>query len=157
VFLGGRAEAGSGLPLITEALALFDQAPPSAEHAEALFYYSHYLFTGQGRREEAVTAVRRGLAIAEAAGATTLIPRMQPLLAYHHFLAGQMDEGFALLRHGRALAESGTPLLRKSEVVGVHVHHQGDQAAPPLAARVVGRPARPGRKPPGWAGSSGRR
>jgi DNA-binding CsgD family transcriptional regulator len=107
VFLGGRAEAGSGLPLITEALALFDQAPPSADHAEALFYYGHYLFTGQGRREEAVTAVRRGLAIAEAAGATALIPRMQPLLAYHHFLAGQMDEGFALLRHGRALAESG--------------------------------------------------
>ena len=106
VFLGGRAEAGSGLPLITEALALFDQVPPSAEHAEALFYYGHYLFTGQGRREEAVTAIRRGLAIAEAAGATALIPRMQPLLAYHHFLAGQMDEGFALLRHGRALAES---------------------------------------------------
>ena len=106
VFLGGRAEAGSGLPLITEALALFDQAPPSAEHAEALFYYGHYLFTGQGRREEAVTAIRRGLAIAEAAGATALIPRLQPLLAYHHFLAGQMDEGFALLRHGRALAES---------------------------------------------------
>ena len=99
---GGRL----GLPLITEALALFDQAPPSADHAEALFYYGHYLFTGQGRREEAVTAIRRGLAIAEAAGATALIPRMQPLLAYHHFLAGQMDEGFALLRHGRALAES---------------------------------------------------
>ena len=107
VFLGGRAEAGSGLPLITEALALFDQAPPSAEHAEALFYYGHYLFTGQGRREEAVTAIHRGLAIAEAAGATALIPRMQPLLAYHHFLAGEMDEGFARLRHGRALAESG--------------------------------------------------
>ena len=107
VFLGGREEAGSGLPLITEALALFDQAPPSAEHAEALFYYGHYLFTGQGRREEAVTAIRRGLAIAEAAGATALIPRMQPLLAYHHFLAGEMDEGFARLRHGRALAESG--------------------------------------------------
>jgi DNA-binding CsgD family transcriptional regulator len=106
VFLGGRTEAGSGLPLITEALALFDQAPPSADHAEALFYYAHYLFTGQGRGEEAVTAIRRGLAIAEAAGATALIPRLQPLLAYHHFLAGQMEEGFALLRHGRALAES---------------------------------------------------
>ena len=68
--------------------------------------YHGVRLTGQGRREEAVTAVRRGLAIAEAASATALIPRMQPLLAYHHFLAGQMDEGFALLRHGRALAES---------------------------------------------------
>jgi DNA-binding CsgD family transcriptional regulator len=107
VFLGGRAEPGSGLPLITEALALFDKAPPSAEHAEALFYYGHYLFSGQGRFDDGVRAIRRGLAVAEAAGATALIPRMQPLLAYPLFLAGQLDEGFAVLRQARALAESG--------------------------------------------------
>jgi DNA-binding CsgD family transcriptional regulator len=107
VFLGGRAAAGSGLPLITEALALFDQAPPSAEHAEALFYYGHYLFSGQGRQDDGIRAIRRGLAVAEAAGATALIPRLQPLLAYHLFLSGQLDEGFAVLRRGRALAEAG--------------------------------------------------
>ena len=31
---------------------------------------------------------------------------MQPLLAYHLFLGGHLDEGFAVLRRGRALAES---------------------------------------------------
>ena len=106
VFLGGPATPGSGIPLITEAFALFDQAPPSAEHAEALFYYGHYMFSGEGRHEDGIRAIRRGLAIAEAAGATALIPRMQPLLAYHLFLGGQLDEGFAVLRRGRALAES---------------------------------------------------
>jgi DNA-binding CsgD family transcriptional regulator/tetratricopeptide (TPR) repeat protein len=106
VFLGGPSAAGSGIPLITEALALFDQAPPSAEHAEALYYYGHYLFSGEGNHEEGIRAVRRGLAIAEAARATALIPRMQPLLAYHLFLGGHLDEGFAVLRRGRALAES---------------------------------------------------
>ena len=106
VFLGGPSAIGSGIPLITEALALFDQTPPSAEHAEALFYYGHYLFSGEGQHEEGIRAARRGLAIAEAAGATTLIPRMQPLLAYHLFLGGQVDEGFAVLRRARVLAES---------------------------------------------------
>ena len=98
VFLGGQATPGSGIPLITEALALFDQAPPSAEHAEALFYYGHYLFSGEGRHEEGIRAIRRGQAIAEAAGAAALIPRMQPLLAYHLFLGGQLEMGFAALR-----------------------------------------------------------
>ena len=106
MFLGGPARPARAIPLITEALGLFDQAPPSAEHAEALFYYGHYLFTGEGRHEEGIRVIRRGLAIAEAAGATALIPRMQPLLAFDLFLAGQIDEGFAVLRRGRALAES---------------------------------------------------
>jgi tetratricopeptide (TPR) repeat protein len=106
MFLGGHSAAGSGDPLITEALELFDQAPPSADHAEALFYRAHYLFSGEDRYEEGVRAIRRGLAIAEAAGAAALIPRMQPLLAYHLFYAGQLEEGFAILRRGRALAES---------------------------------------------------
>jgi len=107
VFLGGTATAGSGIPLLTEALALFDQAPPSADHAEALFYYGHYLFSGEGRQDEGIRAIRRGLAIAEAAGATALIPRMHPLLADDLFLAGRLAEGFAMLSRGRALAESG--------------------------------------------------
>jgi len=107
VFLGGTVTAGSGIPLLTEALALYDQAPPSADHAEALFYYGHYLFSGEGRQDEGIRAIRRGLAIAEAAGATALIPRMHPLLADDLFLAGRLAEGFAMLSRGRALAESG--------------------------------------------------
>ncbi len=106
VFLGGQGAPGSGLPLIAEALRLFEQAPPSAEHAEALFYYAHYLFSGERRHQDGVDAVNRGLEIAESAGATALIPRMLPILAYHHFFRGQMTEGFAVLRRCRVLAES---------------------------------------------------
>jgi hypothetical protein len=59
VFLGGPSAAGSGIPLITEALALFDKTPPSAEHAEALFYYGRYLFSGEGQHEEGIRDARR--------------------------------------------------------------------------------------------------
>ena len=148
VFLGGPSAAGSGIPLITEALALFDQAPPSAEHAEALFYYGHYLFSGEGSHEEGIRAARRGLAIAEAAGATALIPRMQPLLAYHLFLGGQLDEGFAVLRRGRALAESegdGEACL----LIDVYESEALLKTAR-VGPRRRGGGARPGERPPGW-------
>ena len=52
-YLGGGALPS--VELITEALRLFEQAPPSAEHAEALFYYGHFLFVGQGQVETAST------------------------------------------------------------------------------------------------------
>ena len=55
VWLGGQDTPGSGLPLIAEALRLFDQAPPSAEHAEALFYYGNFLSSG---RDATRTAAR---------------------------------------------------------------------------------------------------
>ena len=42
----------AGLPLIKEALRLFEQAPPSADHAEAwLDYGSVFMFHAEGRQE----------------------------------------------------------------------------------------------------------
>jgi len=105
-YLGGQEAPGPSVELYTEALRLFEQAPPSAEHAEALFYYGHFLFVGQGRAEDGVNAVNRGLEIAEAAGATALVPRLLSIFAYHQFLQGRMDEGFAVLRRCRALTGS---------------------------------------------------
>ena len=105
-YLGGQEAPGPSVELITEALRLFEQAPPSAEHAEALFYYGHFLFVGQGQVEDGINAVNRGLEIAEAAGATALIPRLLSIFAYHKFLQGQMDEGFAVLRRCQALTGS---------------------------------------------------
>jgi DNA-binding CsgD family transcriptional regulator/tetratricopeptide (TPR) repeat protein len=105
VFLGGQGEPGSGLPLIAEALRLFGQAPPSDEHAEALFYYGHYLFWG-AEREHGLSILDQALKIAEAAGASALVPRILPTLAYREFLAGRMDAGFEVLRRSRALAEA---------------------------------------------------
>ncbi len=105
-YLGGQHAPGPSVLLITEALRLFEQAGPSAEYAEALFYYGHFLFFGEGRIEAGISAVNRGLEIAETAGATALIPRLLAMFAYHQFLCGQMEEGFAVLRRCEVLAES---------------------------------------------------
>jgi DNA-binding CsgD family transcriptional regulator len=106
----------AGLPLIQEALRLFGQAPPSADHAEAWFRYAiNFLFHAEGRREASRAALNRALEIAEAAGATALISRILSGLAVDAFLRGQVEEGFAALHRGRALAEAagdGEALLR---------------------------------------------
>jgi hypothetical protein len=106
----------AGLPLIKEALRLFGQAPPSADHAKAWFRYAIvFLFHAEGRREACRTALNRALEIAEAAGATALISRIPPWLAVDAFLREQIEEGFAILHRGRALAEAagdGEALLR---------------------------------------------
>ena len=108
-----HARAGAGpapmLPLIEEALRLFGQTPPSADHAGAWLDYGMLLiFHGQGRLQESLTALNRALEVAEAAGATTVVSRILPWLAYHAFVRGQVEEGFAMLQRGQALAgESG--------------------------------------------------
>src|SRR5262249_58999461 len=67
----------AGLPLIKEALRLFDQAPPSAEHAEAwLRYATMFLFHAEGRREPTRAALNRALEVAEAADAAAMISRI---------------------------------------------------------------------------------
>src|SRR5215831_8785486 len=106
----------AGLPLIKEALRLFEQAGPSADHAEAwLRYATIFLFHAEGRREATRTALNRALEIAEAAGATALISRILAWLTVDAFFRGQVGEGFAILDRGRALAEAagdGEALLR---------------------------------------------
>ena len=60
VFRGIEAPA-AGLPLIREALRLFEQAPPSADHAEAWLRYAHmFVFHAEGRREPTRAALNRG-------------------------------------------------------------------------------------------------
>src|SRR5215468_1994795 len=106
----------AGLPLIKEALRLFEQAGPSAAHAGAwLRYATIFLFHAEGRREPTRTALNRALEIAEAAGATALISRILSWLTADNFFRGQVGEGFAILDRGRALAEAagdGEALLR---------------------------------------------
>ncbi len=53
----GLGAPDAGLPLINEALRLFEQRPPSAEHAEAWLHYgSIFLFHAEGRLEESRNA-----------------------------------------------------------------------------------------------------
>jgi DNA-binding CsgD family transcriptional regulator/tetratricopeptide (TPR) repeat protein len=106
----------NGLPLMEEALQLFEQAPPSFEHAEALLdYASIFLLFAEGRVQASVAALDRALEIAETAGATALIPRILPVIAEGAFVRGQVEEGFAALERGWALAraaQDGPALVR---------------------------------------------
>jgi DNA-binding CsgD family transcriptional regulator len=103
----GLGAPDAGFPLIKEALRLFEREPPSAEHAEAWFHYgSIFLFHAEGRLEESRQALRGSLEIAEAAGATALMPRILAYLAVQAATQGQVGEGFAILDRGRALAEA---------------------------------------------------
>ena len=95
------------LPLIEEALRLFEQAPPSAEHAQAWLDYAHiFLRSAQGRREDILPALNRALEVAETAGAAALIPRALASLALDAFRRAQAEEGFAFLDRGWALARA---------------------------------------------------
>ena len=106
LFRGLDAPA-EGLPLIEGALRLFEQAPPSVDQAEAWFDYALvFLYHGEGRLEASLPALNRALEIAEAVGATALIPRILSVLAVRALLRGQIEEGFAVLDRGKALARA---------------------------------------------------
>jgi DNA-binding CsgD family transcriptional regulator/tetratricopeptide (TPR) repeat protein len=97
----------AGLPLIEEALRLLEQAGPSADQAEAwLDYGRDFLFRAQGRPGDSVTALNRALEIAEAAGATTLIPHVLSCLACIALLRGEVENALAFLQRGWALARA---------------------------------------------------
>ena len=103
----GRTAPATGLPLMEEALRLYEQAPPSSDHAEALLDYAHaFLLYLEERPEASRQATNQALEIAEAAGATALIPRTLCKIAQGAFLRGQVEEGFAALERGWALARA---------------------------------------------------
>ena len=97
----------AGRPLMEEALQLFEQAPPSFDHAQALFDYAtfFFLFVKEPLRAR-IAALNRALEVAEAAGATALIPRTLSAIAFAEFMRGQVEEGFATLERGWALARA---------------------------------------------------
>jgi DNA-binding SARP family transcriptional activator len=101
------AAPARGLPLIEEALRLFGQAPPSPGHAEALFDYANtFLRSAEGRVEDSVPVLNRALAMAEAVGATTLIPQILSVLAGEAFVRGRVEEGFTVLQQAWNLAQA---------------------------------------------------
>jgi DNA-binding CsgD family transcriptional regulator/tetratricopeptide (TPR) repeat protein len=101
---GGHA---AGWPLIKDALRLFAQAPPSADHAEAWFHYANiFLRNGAGGLEASRAALDRALEIAEAAGATAMTARIMPIRAIPAFDLGLVEEGFAVLQRARDRAEA---------------------------------------------------
>ena len=98
---------GTGLPLMEEALRRYQQAPPSADQAQAwLDYADDFLYATEGRHEGIAPALNRALQIAEAADATVMIPRTLAQIAEDTFRRGQVDEGFALVDRALALARA---------------------------------------------------
>jgi DNA-binding CsgD family transcriptional regulator len=97
----------AGLLLTKDALRLFEDTPPSAEHARAWFRYAHgYLLHAEGQSDEMVAALNRALEVAEAAGAVTLIPQILCVLANQSFNRGEVDDGFRLLARARSIPEA---------------------------------------------------
>jgi DNA-binding CsgD family transcriptional regulator/tetratricopeptide (TPR) repeat protein len=97
----------TGLPLMEEALRLFEQAPSSFDYADALLDYATiFLLFAEGRPQASRTVLDRALEIAEAAGATALIPRVLASLAAVAFVSGQVEDGLAALERGWALARA---------------------------------------------------
>jgi hypothetical protein len=98
----------AGRPLLEEALRLFEQAPPSADHAAARLDYtlSFWRSADAGAPANVTDHLHRALEIAEAAGATALVPQIVTSLGGAAFLSGRVEEGHALLDRGRALADA---------------------------------------------------
>jgi ATP/maltotriose-dependent transcriptional regulator MalT len=97
-------------PLFEQALRLFEQAPPSVDHAKAWHHYAEFLFIVEGRRDARRAALARGLEVAEAAGATGVVASIQISLAHDALLRGRVADGLAMVERARALAEtSGDP------------------------------------------------
>jgi DNA-binding CsgD family transcriptional regulator/tetratricopeptide (TPR) repeat protein len=96
----------AALPLMQEALRLFEGAPPSAEHAWAWYRYATHMGHMGGPTAEVQAALQRGLELAEAAGAATSTTRILYGLAYESFVRGEVEEGFRLLARARDEAEA---------------------------------------------------
>jgi DNA-binding CsgD family transcriptional regulator len=93
--------------LMAEALRLFEQAPPSFGHADALLDYATVILLYVERRPEASLAVlHRALEVAGKADARAMIPRILSVIAFCTCLRGQVAEGFAALDRGWALARA---------------------------------------------------
>lgn len=105
-------DPAAGLTLIEEALRLYERTPPTADHAEAWLDYALFLLYAPGSREDAFPALNQALEIAEAAGATALIPRVLASLVADAFRRAQVENGFAFLDRGCARArDDGVALI----------------------------------------------
>ena len=91
VYFGGPG-APAALALAAEALRLFEQAPPSADQAEAWLDYGVLLYHAEGQVEPSRAAITRALQVADAVGATVLLPRILGALAIFGFISGRAED-----------------------------------------------------------------
>jgi DNA-binding CsgD family transcriptional regulator len=92
-------------PLFEESLRLFELAPPSAEHAEALSRYGYFLLMSYERWQDNHTLQLQAAEVAQAAGATAPLGGILAALAAYELMAND-GEGFATLQRARRAAEA---------------------------------------------------
>src|SRR5262249_34614284 len=81
--------------------------PPRPAQAEGWFDYGWiFLYHAESDPEDCLPAYNRALEIAEASGATALVPRVLAGLAVNVLLRGEVEEGLAFLERGWALAQA---------------------------------------------------
>jgi len=105
-------------PLLEQALRLFEQVPPSVDHAKAWNSYAQFLLHVEGREDARRAALTRGLEVAETAGAIAVAAGIHINLAHDACLRGQVAEGFAIAERARALAEASGDGEAVLEVAG---------------------------------------
>ena len=106
-YLRGLHTVGAGGPLVERALELFELGPPSAEHAEALLQYAGtFLLGAYGRWEDHRAALIRAMEVAEAAGATGVIPRILVRIPVDPQDPGAVQKASAKFDRARVAAEA---------------------------------------------------
>jgi DNA-binding CsgD family transcriptional regulator len=106
-YLRGLHAVGAGSELMEKALELFELGAPSAEHAEALLQYARaFLLGAYGHGGVHRAALTRALQIAEAAGATGVIPRILARMPADPRDPGAVRWTFANFHRARAAAEA---------------------------------------------------
>ena len=105
-FFGDRDVPNTGLPLIEEALRLFETGPPCAEQAQAWLDHGRFQPTTQEGGKARDRAMAKALEVAEAVGATALVAQLLSFRAYQAFTDGKIADGFALVDRGLDLAEA---------------------------------------------------
>ena len=145
----GTGSPADARPLLEQALRLFEQAAPSADHAETWLAYGEALFLAEGQGDARRAALARALDVAEAAGATGVAARIQRACA-RRVLRGEVAEGLAILKRARVQAEAsgdGEALWRsrldESDILLRPAVRPGRRGG---AARPAGRPPG-GRRP----------
>ena len=132
-YLRGIHAVGAGSELMEKALELFELGAPSAEHAEALLQYARtFLLGAYGRFEDHRAALTQALKIAEAAGATGVIPRILTRIPADLQDPGAVQWTFANFHRGRAIAEAAgddAALLEVAMVESDYVLQMADFAS----------------------------
>src|SRR5262245_36241785 len=105
-FLRALDSPAAGLPMMAEALRLFEGTPPSAEHAWAWFWYANESRHGNAQPAAVRAALIRGLEVAEAVGAAAVTARIVNVLSWQAYVRGDVEDGARLFVRSRDVAEA---------------------------------------------------